>query len=187
VVFKLTPTASGPWKERVLYPFLGENENDGYSPEQTLVFDTAGNLYGTTYLGGGHSNCGTFTCGIVFKLTSRKSGYWAEHILHRFDGGAGGAGRPTGPLILDSAGNLYGTTIGTAFKITPDMRAVPGVGLRTVAPSLIFCVHHSHRGCPIFAALFAAKVGFSSGKSGDFRMPEVERIGCDRSRLRFNL
>ena len=119
VVFKLSTTASGLWKERVLWAFLGENENDGYSPEQTLIFDAAGNLYGTTYFGGGHTCAGTGTCGMVFALSPKKVGFWTEHILHRFDGGEAGVEKPTGPLIFDAAGNLYGTTLYSAFEITP--------------------------------------------------------------------
>jgi uncharacterized repeat protein (TIGR03803 family) len=126
VVFKLAPVAKGKWKETVLHSFKGES--DGEYPLGTLVFDTAGNLYGTTYNGGGGAACGE-GCGTVFKLTPGSAGHWKETMLHRFAAGSDGAG-PLG-LTIDSADNLYGTTVGggnegcydgqcgVVFEITP--------------------------------------------------------------------
>lgn len=88
-----------------------------------LIFDAAGNLYGTTYWGGSH-RCG-LTCGTVFELTSREDGGWTEKKLHNFYNGSDG-NEPFSSLIFDAAGNLYGTTYhggnygcGTVFEITP--------------------------------------------------------------------
>jgi len=65
-VFKLTPGAKGRWKETILHRFKG---SDGELPGSVkLVFDGAGNLYGTTG-GGGNSGCGNFGCGVVFEIT----------------------------------------------------------------------------------------------------------------------
>lgn len=72
--------------------------------QKQLVFDIAGNLYGTTSQGGAHGS------GTVFKLSPSSSGLWTETLLHVFKGGFDGA-VPFG-VILDSAGNLYGTTAG---------------------------------------------------------------------------
>jgi uncharacterized repeat protein (TIGR03803 family) len=96
-------------KETVLYNFTGSVDGDGASPVGVLVQDNAGNLYGTTELGGNISN----PAGVVFRLdTSGK-----ETILHTFTSGADG-GQPAAGLIFDKAGNLYGTTIqGTVFKM----------------------------------------------------------------------
>jgi uncharacterized repeat protein (TIGR03803 family) len=125
VVFKLSPSAHGAWAESVLYAFNGF-PNDGRAPRASLLFDTAGNLYGTT-VGGG-----AFEYGTVFELISGNNGVWTEMILYDFSGGADGAD-PGANLISDSAGNLYGTTeyggdlgcvgssgCGTVFKLTPD-------------------------------------------------------------------
>jgi len=99
-VFELT-NSGGTWNETILYSFAGGN--DGASPSGTLVFDTAGNLYGTTRLGG-PDNSGT-----VFKL-SKINGTWEESVLYSFTGGNDG-GSPQAALTID--GNaLIGTAPG---------------------------------------------------------------------------
>ncbi len=104
-VFELSPQGNGNWMETVLYNFCSlDNCADGEEPTGPLVRDSAGNLYGTTYFGGAYRNCNGEGCGIVFKLdTTRK-----ETVLHSFTGGADGAG-PSAGLIMDNAGDLYGT------------------------------------------------------------------------------
>ena len=94
-IFKLDLTG----KETVLYSFTGGT--DGQGPRGGVNFDAAGNLYGTTYQGG------VYGCGIVFKvdLTGK------ETVLYSFTGGADG-GLPTAGVILDTNGNIYGTTSG---------------------------------------------------------------------------
>lgn len=128
-VFELTPTASGPWKETILYRFAGRT--GGYSPQGGLVFDQQGNLYGTTELGGGSKHCGEVGCGVIFELTPETGGTWAIHPLHAFNGSSNGCAScdgtdPVGPLVFDAAGNLYGTTPGggdnnngTVYELTP--------------------------------------------------------------------
>ena len=99
-VFKLFPDD----RFTVLYQFKG---NDGANPAAGLIADGNGNLYGTTSQGGrGPSSKGT-----VFKLTppTVQHGHWTETVLHSFTGEADGAS-PYGSLVLDKAGNLYGTT-----------------------------------------------------------------------------
>jgi uncharacterized repeat protein (TIGR03803 family) len=98
-VFKLD--AGG--NESVLYAFKGTT--DGKWPLGALVLDLQGNLYGTTELGGDLSSCGTYGCGVVFKINA--SG--GETVLYRFTGGVDGS-ESGGNLVRDSAGNLYGTT-----------------------------------------------------------------------------
>lgn len=119
VVFEITPTSDGIWKEKVLHSFTG---GDGSSPVDGLIFDGAGNLYGTTSAGGG--NCGD-GCGVVFELTQNADGSWSESVLYSFTYGNNGC-LPRGGLISDPAGNLYGTTWacgvydeGTVFELTP--------------------------------------------------------------------
>jgi uncharacterized repeat protein (TIGR03803 family) len=77
-------------------------------PTGNLVFDAAGNLYGTTELGGG-SGCGGSGCGAAWKLARNPKGTWTVSILHAFTGADGSAPFAAG-LIFDAAGNLYGTT-----------------------------------------------------------------------------
>lgn len=102
-VFKLTPSSDGSWKETVLYSF--KSGRDGASPYSGVVFDKAGNLYGTTVGGGDQTGSGT-----VFKLTPVNGG-WTESVIHRFAAFADpGGSYPYGGLLIDAAGKLYGTT-----------------------------------------------------------------------------
>jgi len=99
-VFKLSPSANDGWRESILYDFSGP---DGSSPDGSLVFDTAGNLYGTTAGGG------TYGGGVAFELVPASSGEWTETILHHFGNGTDGYD-PQAEMVFDSAGNLFGTT-----------------------------------------------------------------------------
>jgi uncharacterized repeat protein (TIGR03803 family) len=101
-VFELSPNGKGGWTTSVLHTFIG-TPTDGSAPEGTLVLDKAGNLYGTTTTGGA-SNLGT-----VYKMTHGKKG-WTERILHSFTGAKHGSD-PWAGVVLDAAGNLFGTTI----------------------------------------------------------------------------
>jgi uncharacterized repeat protein (TIGR03803 family) len=103
-VFKMTPNANDSWTEHILYRFKGGTHGSG--PTQ-VVFDPAGNLYGTT-LEGGNSGCGGFGCGTVFELSPESEGGWKAQLIHEFKGADGA--QPFGGLVLDGAGNLYGTT-----------------------------------------------------------------------------
>src|SRR5882724_5245786 len=115
--------------EKVLLAFNG---TDGNGPWGNLVADKEGNLYGVT-VGGGSIDCAPFppSCGLVFRL-SKASGVWKETVLHKFTGG--NDGYYPNSLIVDSAGNLYGTTsngggrggscnqgteCGVVFQLTP--------------------------------------------------------------------
>lgn len=120
VVFELTPAAGGLWTETVLHGFLSDT-NDGTTPYAGLIFDAAGNLYGTTV------GAGVYGFGTVFELTPKTGGGWTETVLYNFGAGTDDGEAPYGRLIFDHAGNLYGTTIGggnssdggTAFELTP--------------------------------------------------------------------
>jgi uncharacterized repeat protein (TIGR03803 family) len=125
-VFELTPNGSGGWTQTVLYSFGANGQYDGANPYAGLIFDAAGNLYGTTYSGGTYSNCvDPLTCGTVFELTPTAGGGWTETTLYSFSGRPDGS-NPGAGLILDAASNLYGTTLGggaygygTVFELTP--------------------------------------------------------------------
>ncbi len=113
VVFELSPNSSGGWTETVLHTF--SSGPDGAGPWTGLIFDAAGNLYGTAFAGGNlnASACAPYGCGVVFKLSPNSTGGWTETVLHAFTGGNDG-GYPFGRLTFDAAGNLYGTTEGGA-------------------------------------------------------------------------
>jgi uncharacterized repeat protein (TIGR03803 family) len=118
-IFELTPTASGSWTETLLHSF-NDNGTDGSRPYDTLIFDASGNLYGATELGG------TYNHGAVFELTPKVGGGWTEKVLHSFDENGVDGYDPWAGLVLDAAGNLYGTTLGggasscgVVFKLTP--------------------------------------------------------------------
>jgi uncharacterized repeat protein (TIGR03803 family) len=116
VVFRLKPTPTGHWKERVIHAFGREG---GADPAAGLIWDAAGNLHGTT-VDGGPANYGT-----VFKLTPNPDESWKIHVSHVFKGKDGT--HPYGGLISDAAGNLYGAArdggkyngTGVVFQITP--------------------------------------------------------------------
>jgi uncharacterized repeat protein (TIGR03803 family) len=111
-VFEISPQGAGTWTETILYNF-GSTTNDGISPYSPVVLDSAGNLYGTTLEGGtGHE-------GTVFKLVHGPRG-WEEKVIHNFVPDAEGSGgyNPYGGVILDGAGNLYGTTSGCQCSYT---------------------------------------------------------------------
>jgi uncharacterized repeat protein (TIGR03803 family) len=120
-VYRISPDGTG-FKETGSYSFRGPTHGDGRTPQGALIMDSAGNLYGVT------SNGGTKDSGTVFKLTPGSNGAWTESVLYAFgvaSGQAGGIG-PSGKLLLDGSGNLYGVTAGggsrnggVVFELTP--------------------------------------------------------------------
>lgn len=112
-VFKLSPSENGTWTETVLYRFTG-GASDGAEPKADLIFDTKGNLYGTTPYGG--IGCEPTGCGTVFELTPQTDGTWKETLLHLFAGGDNDGASPWAKVTLDAAGNLYGTTVYGAYR-----------------------------------------------------------------------
>jgi len=98
------------------------NTPDGAGPWAGLTRDRAGNLYGTTYEGGNFQAC-EYGCGTAFKLSPSASG-WNYSLLHTFLGGVDGA-FPVGAVVLDTQGNIYGTSdgggrgYGAVWEITP--------------------------------------------------------------------
>src|SRR5208337_452888 len=110
-VFELSPNGYGGWNETVLYSFSGGV--DGANPIGPVIFDSVGNLYGTTEFGGPYHN----KYGVVFELNPVGAS-WTETVLHSFAAGGDGATPETG-LIMDPAGNLYGITEDGVFELSP--------------------------------------------------------------------
>jgi uncharacterized repeat protein (TIGR03803 family) len=117
--FELSPNAKG-WKETVLHCFPAFR-GDGYGTYAGVIRDSSGNLYGVTEQGGTSKNCGG-GCGTAYQLHSLSGGHWEETILHDF-GLGNDVTYPDGALVMDAAGNLYGTTggynSGTVFELSP--------------------------------------------------------------------
>jgi uncharacterized repeat protein (TIGR03803 family) len=114
VVYEMTPSGGG-WTEQPIYTFSGL---DGAQPFAGVIFDNAGNLYGTTAQGGAYGY------GTVYELSPAGNG-WTEKVLYSFQNGSDGS-YLIGGLIIDQAGNLYGATDnggsgggGTVFELTP--------------------------------------------------------------------
>jgi uncharacterized repeat protein (TIGR03803 family) len=121
---RFSPNPLAPWTATVLYSFQGGP--DGGVPYSAVTFDQAGNIYDTTYNGGNHDR------GTVFEL-SPSDGGWTKNVLYTFSGIDGS--QPFGDVIIDAAGNIYGTTLsggnyplcphnyqtgcGTVFELTP--------------------------------------------------------------------
>jgi len=122
VVYKLTPPSviGAPWTQQVLHAFKS-GTSDGRIPIAGLALDSSGAVYGVTAQGG------RWNGGVVFQLLPVAAGTWTETILHSF--GSESDGRvPSGPVILDSSGALYGVTssggafdAGTVYKLTPPL------------------------------------------------------------------
>jgi uncharacterized repeat protein (TIGR03803 family) len=108
-IFELSPNGNGGWNPSVIYHFanrIASNKvvSGGNVPQGTLVFDKAGNLYGTTYSGGADDY------GTVFELSPGNKGEWTKRILYSFQGGSQDGEAPVAGVVLDPAGNIYGTT-----------------------------------------------------------------------------
>jgi uncharacterized repeat protein (TIGR03803 family) len=125
------PTPITPWVETVLYRFTGGA--DGANPYSAdLVFDSAGNIYSTTFNGG--SNLCPSGCGVVYKMT-KTNNTWAESVVYSFTNSGDGS-HPWAGVTFDSAGNLFGTTsdggafgFGTVYELSP---SGSGWTLRTI-------------------------------------------------------
>jgi hypothetical protein len=121
-VFRLSPVtanASTTWTLDVLHIFQGGK--DGSEPQGPPAFDTSGNLYGATELGGDLTSATSalctgpqfhtiYGCGVVYMLTKSATYPWHETVLHAFHDRDDGA-EPFGPVTLDANGNVFGTTI----------------------------------------------------------------------------
>jgi uncharacterized repeat protein (TIGR03803 family) len=110
---------------KLLHDFAGTP--DGGYPQSDLIFDSQGNIFGTTYSGGTGGGC-FGGCGTVFELTPDAGGRYTERVIYSFQGSPVDGQNPQAPLIFDSAGNLYGTTVsggiafggsGTVFELSP--------------------------------------------------------------------
>ncbi|HEX8816111.1 MAG TPA: choice-of-anchor tandem repeat GloVer-containing protein [Terriglobales bacterium] len=129
-VYKLSPASGGEWTQTVLYNFCQYKLcPDGSGPIGGPAFDMAGNLYGVTAQGGSDASC-EYGCGVVYELSPGANGTWTETVLHTFGSPGDGTNPSWQSLLIDSSGNLYGTTssggagacdygCGTVFEMSP--------------------------------------------------------------------
>jgi uncharacterized repeat protein (TIGR03803 family) len=117
-VFEISPQGGGLWSEQVLHSFA--SGEDGVQVSGGVAFDSAGNLYGATFVGGTHGD------GIIYELSPQTGGTWTETIVHNFSGGTADGRLPMAGVTLDAAGNVYGTTSaggpyarGVVFELVP--------------------------------------------------------------------
>jgi uncharacterized repeat protein (TIGR03803 family) len=134
-VYELSPGTGGVWSEQILHSF-GGTIADGQGPWAGVVFDATGNIYGTTPSSGRQ-----VTAGAVYELVPQVgTGTYKEKVLWTFDFTDGAV--PNGGVILDSAGNLYGTTSsygalngGNAYRINMHVAPTKTVFTSSLNPS----------------------------------------------------
>ena len=152
--FVTPPIKKGsPWTEQVLHRFQAEN-SDGANPAAGVIFDSDGNLFGTTYAGPQNG------FGTVFEVAKPvgESHSWKETLLYRFTDGNDGA-YPSAGLSFDSTGNLNGTALGgriprgVVFRLRPQKEG----------GSWVFTVLYNFAGPPDGAYPAASLVSSKSG------------------------
>jgi uncharacterized repeat protein (TIGR03803 family) len=170
-VFKLDPPQSvgNPWNETILRGFGAGN--DGESPIDQILLDEMGNVYGVTISGGGARRHG-----VAFKLTppSSAGAAWSETILHRFTGVTDG-NTPSGGMILDGTGTLYGTAqfgggacgkpiygCGVIYKLTP-----PAAGHTVWSETILYRFKGGNDGASPNGPLLADATGALYGTTSD--------------------
>jgi uncharacterized repeat protein (TIGR03803 family) len=126
IVLAFTAASAAQATFKVIHTFTGKP--DGISPWGALINDNHGNVYGTTTAGGGYGY------GSVYELTppTDSGGKWTENVIHSFQGSSSDRETPVAALVIDSAGNLYGTTVsggiensGTVFEMSPPTSGGP--------------------------------------------------------------
>ena len=164
-VYELTRSGN-TWTNTVLHSFGGTG--DGKFPEHNVIFDRAGNLYGTTH-GNGNGNYGT-----VFQLVPTGSG-WTENILYSFSESGSAGVFPAAGRLMDQSGNLYGATTGlgtngagAVFELTPSgggllrFCTLSAEAYRTVRSAISSWTAMAICMVPLLASLLAAMAGFSN-------------------------
>jgi len=168
VVFELSPQSNGSWNETVLHNFCSLDDNecpDGSSPQAGIAIDAAGNLYGTTVYGGRPCRMISYdrSCGTVWKLSPPAAGgnSWSYEVLYRFCATGGerkceDGAYPSGPLVFDAAGNLYGEAnfggngrnlAGVVFELAPGSSEGKSSGWSEKI-LYSFCSEGSGQACP---------------------------------------
>ena len=168
-VFELSPTASGPWTENILFSFSGTN---GSNPVCALVFDSLGNLYGTTKLGGANGY------GSVFEL-SYSGGAWSEAVLYSLQNNGTDPEYPFTGLAIDPAGNLYGSAVdGATFGGGAVFELTPGTGGWTETIIHSFNFNNNHDGINPQGNLILDSAGNLYGTTNQGGTGTCSAFGC---------
>jgi uncharacterized repeat protein (TIGR03803 family) len=147
-VYALSPTTNGKGFTESLVHSFNANGSDGANPANSLIVDGSGNLYGTTVAGG------TGGAGTVFELESDGSGGFTELVLHSFSNNGVDGAAPWSTLLLDSSGNLLGTTTaGGAYGCGTVFELIPQSDLTWSESVLHSFAHDSSDGCHPLAGL----------------------------------
>ena len=161
-VFELSPGSGGTWTEHILYTF--QDGADGGEPGSALVFDKAGNLYGTGAVGGDVTCNPPYGCGVVYELSPSGGGSWTEGAIHNFECGKGGCFPNTG-VAIDSLGNLYGNMPGGAngdgylYKMSPKT----GGGFKFTS---LYSLDGTHGGQPYGTPMVAGGIVYGTASQG---------------------
>ncbi len=129
-VIRLSRNSQGEWQEQTLYTF--KTFAEGNNPTGNVILDGSGNLYGVTYMGGENNEASycneafPYGCGVAFELTPTSQGSWNITILYAFGFNSDDPVFPSGPLVFDKQGNLYGAASegggangGAVFELKP--------------------------------------------------------------------
>ena len=108
----LGPAGRGEWNFRTIYSFRGQP--DGSFPYGALLFDSLGNIYGTTYYGGANG------IGSVYQLSPRAIGEWNESVLYSFQEGTDG-NSPISNLVADASAICMGRRVRVAWAVAPSL------------------------------------------------------------------
>jgi uncharacterized repeat protein (TIGR03803 family) len=144
-VFELTPNAKGTmWTYRVVHSFCTPNCTDGV-PSGGLMQDASGNIWGTTLTGGANSNCfgGANGCGTVFEIAANGT----YSVVYSFGASSTDGADPKGPLMQDSNGNIWGTTVYGGGGNCTNQNYNPGCGtVFEIAANGTYSVVHGFAG-----------------------------------------
>jgi hypothetical protein len=183
IVFQLQPPAhkGRPWKENVLYRFHGKG--DGGLPEGGVTVDTAGNLFGTTTVGG--KTTGFNGLGVVFELSPQSNGKWTDKTIYAFQ--TLGSFHPYSGVVMDATGKLYGTTF-DGGNLKKCFSGACGTVYQLVPPkqdgAWKFTVLHGFGGAPdgtfLVGTLFlqGGKLYGAAAYGGDEKTQECKNGGC---------
>jgi uncharacterized repeat protein (TIGR03803 family) len=134
VVYKLAPPAvkGGAWTETQLYAFTGNDIDGRFPAATTLNLTSKGTLYGVTSRGG------TWDSGVLYQLTTTTGKTYTEKVLYSF-GDLADASTPSGSILLDAAGSLYGVTSGGgAFNAGVVYKYVPATSTHVASYSILY-------------------------------------------------
>jgi uncharacterized repeat protein (TIGR03803 family) len=177
VVYKLSATTTGEWQQSVLYSFTG-GPDGGYG-FGNLVFDRAGNLYGSNSAGGNMTTTScqnTGGCGVIFALSPTPNGKWSFHLLRTFTGDVDGVGPAS--LTFDASDHLFGSAAGAGGGFT--LPNAPGLVFELTPSSsgpwhdsVVYSFNNGGGGLP--SAVIFDKVGNMYGTGAD----GGNIVGCD--------